>query len=103
MSNLYYAKVTEHEYEVDWGSSTRPDGIAFAKEPSTIKEYFHERFVSMEKQNTAEYSLYEKIGVPRLCKVSEDCLHFYDYKCPKGEVLWLRGDSLEEFIQGVEL
>ena len=103
MSTLYYAKVTEHEYEAGWGASTRPDGIAFAKEPFTLAEHFSKRISSMKEQNTSDYSLYEEIGTPRLCKVSEKCLHFYDYKCPEGEVLWLRGGSLEEFVQGVEL
>lgn len=104
MNTLYMVHVTEHEYEAGWGASTRPDGIAFSDDKDALVKSFTERRIRMQEQDTRSYQLYETISSSKLVKVSDDCKRFFDFKT-KGKddkILWLRGESLKEFMEGVE-
>ena len=91
---LYMSDVTEHEYEEGWGASVRPDGVVFCEDKHKLIDKFSKKY---------SYNLFETISDPKLIKVSKDCIDFYNYKKDKDIVLWLRRDSLKEFMKGVEL
>ena len=81
-----------------------PDGKAFCEDEEVLVKSFTERRVRMQEADTYSYQLYETISSPKLVKVSDDCKRFFDFKT-KGKddkILWLRCESLKEFMEGVE-
>lgn len=99
MKTLYMVDITEHEYEAGWGSSCRPNGKAFCEDKNIIIRYFN----ILREAHSREY--YLSINEPRLVRVSENCGNFFFYKtnCKNGDkVLRLQGESLKEFMKGVE-
>lgn len=100
---LYMAEVIEHEWESGWGASTRPDGIAFCSDKDLLDDYFNARHEDAIASNTPAYELFETIDKPVLVEVDNNCIHFYNYKTVNTthKVLWLRGESLSKFMEGV--
>ena len=102
---LYMANVTEFEYEGGWGASQRPDGVAFCADKTNLENYFSVKKKDSIQNSSANYQLFEEITTPKLVKVNDECYQFYTYKTKdsKEGVLWLRGDSLKLFLEGVDL
>lgn len=103
MSTLYKADVTEYECEAGWGESQRPDGVAFCEDKDSLVKFFDDRKQFHVSRDSLNYSLYEDIDTPTLVKVSDECKRFFDFEVMDTgvRVLWLRGESLQEFMKGV--
>ena len=96
MTTLYMVNVTEYEFEDDWGPSVRPDGKAFCEDKETLLKFFS------DLRETRDYYLYESIDTPRLVRVNEDSWSYFNLRVREDKVVWLRGESLKEFMEGVE-
>ena len=103
---LYKVNVTEHEWEAGWGSSTRSDGIAFHEDRDTLIKYFYDRRKHMDSLNKKDnaYQLYETIDSPVLVRVTEETYKIYlSYLTDNCNMCWVHGDTLKNFLKGVEL